>query len=229
MKNEKGFTLIELLVVIAIIAILAAILFPVFQDAKEHSRQMKCMNNLKQLATALLQYTSDFDGMLPIGSSTIYWRQTGIQEYDWVGSPGCGWPVWPERGQLWKYTRNRDIYACPTDKHIPYPILSMRDPTGSMLSYSLNFKVDPYSYWPDHPKFDVCTAGRAAKILFLIHEGKSTINDGYFAWDPNPPGSDFPDNTHYDGTTAIYCDLHAKWYPYDELQRQLKAGDWNRR
>src|SRR6202035_4755634 len=67
MKNKKasGFTLIELLVVIAIIAILAAILFPVFAQAREKARQTACLNNLKQMGTAIAMYTQDYDENLP--------------------------------------------------------------------------------------------------------------------------------------------------------------------
>jgi prepilin-type N-terminal cleavage/methylation domain-containing protein/prepilin-type processing-associated H-X9-DG protein len=61
----RGFTLIELLVVIAIIAILAAILFPVFAQAREKARQASCMNNLKQLATGMLMYSDDNDNLFP--------------------------------------------------------------------------------------------------------------------------------------------------------------------
>ena len=63
----KGFTLIELLVVIAIIAILAAILFPVFSTAREKARQSACLSNLKQIGLAMMQYTQDYDEQLPFG------------------------------------------------------------------------------------------------------------------------------------------------------------------
>src|SRR2546421_763538 len=64
-KTWRGFTLIELLVVIAIIAILAAILFPVFAQARERARQASCLSNIKQLGTALLMYVQDYDETLP--------------------------------------------------------------------------------------------------------------------------------------------------------------------
>ena len=69
MKKSQGFTLIELLVVIAIIAILAAILFPVFQKVRENARRATCESNLKQQALALIQYTGDYDEKYPIGNA----------------------------------------------------------------------------------------------------------------------------------------------------------------
>lgn len=65
MRAKRGFTLIELLVVIAIIAILAAILFPVFSRARENARRASCQNNLKQIGTAIMQYTQDYDEKIP--------------------------------------------------------------------------------------------------------------------------------------------------------------------
>lgn len=70
-RRNRGFTLIELLVVVAIIAILAAILFPVFSRAKEQARRATCASNLKQIGLALMQYTADYDETMPIYSSGI--------------------------------------------------------------------------------------------------------------------------------------------------------------
>ena len=78
MSTRKGFTLIELLVVIAIIAILAAMLLPVFATARERARQSSCANNLKQLGTAWVAYCQDFDERTPYGVGLAF------------GSPGCG-------------------------------------------------------------------------------------------------------------------------------------------
>ena len=75
MKNNSrrtGFTLIELLVVIAIIAILAAILFPVFAKVREKARQTACLSNMKQLGLAFVQYSQDYDEMNPDGVSWYY-------------------------------------------------------------------------------------------------------------------------------------------------------------
>jgi len=85
-SKRTGFTLIELLVVIAIIAILAAILFPVFAKARAKAHQATCLSNTKQTALAFLMYNSDYDG---------FFLTYNVQDYfDWA--PGVWWnPVWP--------------------------------------------------------------------------------------------------------------------------------------
>jgi prepilin-type N-terminal cleavage/methylation domain-containing protein/prepilin-type processing-associated H-X9-DG protein len=87
MKNHKspykksGFTLIELLVVIAIIAILAAILFPVFAQAREKARQTQCASNLKQLGTATLMYVQDYDETYPLMGTTVAAKNHSLSEF----------------------------------------------------------------------------------------------------------------------------------------------------
>ena len=93
---RRGFTLIELLVVIAIIAILAAILFPVFAKAREKARQSSCLSNVKQLALAVMSYTQDYDEMLP--ASYKY------------NSPGATY--WSET--ILPYIKNSQIFKCPS-------------------------------------------------------------------------------------------------------------------
>ena len=78
MKTSKGFTLVELLVVIAIIIILAAILFPVFAGAREKAQQAKCINNLKQISTAIAMYEDDYDNIMPF---SIYVMPNGTGAY----------------------------------------------------------------------------------------------------------------------------------------------------
>ena len=100
--QKKGFTLIELLVVIAIIAILAAILFPVFAKAREKARQTTCASNMKQLGLAFLQYYQDYDEKFP-------------DSYN-AGAGNAGSPDnWAD--QIYSYVKADGIYHCPDDSN----------------------------------------------------------------------------------------------------------------
>jgi prepilin-type processing-associated H-X9-DG protein len=210
------------LVVIAIIAILAAILFPVFVNAKERARQTKCQGNLKQLWIAFRSYVDDFNGTMPRGSA----RQDQVKP-DWVGSPWMSWqqscPDVPDvtQGQIWKYVKNHDVYLCPTDKGIA---VTDKKKTYRLkdfpISYSLNWTL---GYGPGPVKLDPAVAGRASRVLFLIQEARDSINDGYFAWAMGTGDQDLPDKIHYDGTTASYADGHVK----AERGSNLKVAQWN--
>jgi prepilin-type N-terminal cleavage/methylation domain-containing protein len=98
---KKAFTLIELLVVIVIIAVLAAILFPVFARAREHARRTQCISNLKQLGTAVRQYMDDWSGRFPAA------RQ---DQYVYVMRD---WPYLHDL--IVSYVRNDDVWICPSD------------------------------------------------------------------------------------------------------------------
>jgi len=221
--KRQGFTLIELLVVIAIIAILAAILFPVFSNAKERARQAMCCSNLKQLTQAFRQYCDDHNGAMPSGCARL-----SNPRIEWTGSPDCLRPdVDLTKGQIWNYVRSRGVYLCPSDKGIKAEGIT-GDPTDFPFSYSLNMEICSIygaSGTEAHRnplKLDAETAGRASKVLLLIHENRanpkiagSGINDGYFSWKTDY--NDLPSKIHYDGSTCSYVDGHAKWISYDQL------------
>ena len=109
LRNTRGFTLIELLVVIAIIAILAAILLPVFASARENARKSSCENNMKQIGIAFFAYAQDYDEKLTIADGY-----------------GQGWA-----GEVYPYIKSTGVYGCPDDPSNP-------NPGNSKVSYAMN-------------------------------------------------------------------------------------------
>jgi prepilin-type N-terminal cleavage/methylation domain-containing protein/prepilin-type processing-associated H-X9-DG protein len=137
---RRGFTLIELLVVIAILAILAALLFPVFARAREQARRAICTSNLKQMGSALRMYTDDWDGAWPFNT-----HKTGNQlsarsfeelQYEWFWLP------------IQPYVKSLEVLHCPSDsvtnaqRAVAYDLLSMEnDPRIPRLSYGFNLWI----------------------------------------------------------------------------------------
>jgi len=119
-SRKKGFTLIELLVVIAIIAILAAILFPVFARARAAARKAVCLSNVKQITLALLMYANDYDETWPIwldvhtspNVASMVWQATDTPYIYDFGALGL-WPVGPQAGLIYPYIKNTGILHCP--------------------------------------------------------------------------------------------------------------------
>ncbi len=118
---RKGFTLIELLVVIAIIAILAAILFPVFAQAREKARAANCLSNCKQIGTAMQLYVDDYDETIPpafngeVGGYEGSPAYVGYNYTDIFWHRGGNWTSWCD--EIFPYVKNRGLYFCPSYKN----------------------------------------------------------------------------------------------------------------
>ncbi|MCW3097879.1 MAG: prepilin-type N-terminal cleavage/methylation domain [Chthonomonadaceae bacterium] len=131
-RSSKAFTLIELLVVIAIIAILAAILFPVFAQAREKARQTSCLSNTKQLGLSVLQYVQDYDEMFPKshGNNGKNPPNNSIWSYSWAVV------VQP-------YVKSYEVFRCPDESNKQAPAAWM----GVAISYDVNQDDDYTNHW----------------------------------------------------------------------------------
>jgi prepilin-type N-terminal cleavage/methylation domain-containing protein/prepilin-type processing-associated H-X9-DG protein len=200
MKLRRGFTLIELLVVIAIIAILAAILFPVFAKAREKARQASCSSNLKQIGIAALSYAQDFDEKLPLGyvstpGPTSYWGE--VNRLIWVDL------VMP-------YVKNRQVFMCPStpSSRIGYGWCAYRGYFNG-ASFSPPRTGEIYEGVPlGSPNiYDVTVAPLACD-----HEPPAANATYYFAWYISGRYNYWGSTIHNEGLNIVFMDGHAKWY-----------------
>ena len=153
--KRMGFTLIELLVVIAIIAILAAILFPVFAAAREKARQTSCLSNVRQIGLGFMQYTQDYDELYPIGVCPPA-DVCGVNA-DWPY--GRGWA-----GQILPYVRSSNIYLCPSDPYF-YP-------DDISYAYNINFALmNPNVWWGGIDGASAKLTAPASTVLIFETQG----------------------------------------------------------
>jgi prepilin-type N-terminal cleavage/methylation domain-containing protein len=143
--RQSGFTLIELLVVIAIIAILAAILFPVFAQARENARKSNCQSNLKQIGTGILMYAQDYDEVLP--PSYLYLDSAKTQLAWW-------------EDLLQPYVKNYNVMACPSDSDGVYANLR---PAGTANPLKFSYAANGHGGGSGHP-----ADGRRWHILLAL-------------------------------------------------------------
>ncbi|MCD6360485.1 MAG: prepilin-type N-terminal cleavage/methylation domain-containing protein [Armatimonadetes bacterium] len=181
---SRGFTLIELLVVIAIIAILAAILFPVFAKAREKARQTSCLSNVKQIGLSMMMYAEDYD--------ECYMTVNHSTGYDWFP------PLYP-------YVKNRQIFRCPSYR------AGSSEPATDYLLNGL-FAHGTSMAQIQEPAQQICIAERAANLSYTGYhpwpDDHSSWDDlsAYSALE-----SYIAKDRHNDGANYGFADGHAKW------------------
>ncbi len=184
---KRGFTLIELLVVIAIIAILAAILFPVFARAREKARQTSCLSNVKQLSLSVMMYIQDYDEkfMWRVG----YWRDTTTDD-----PPTTNWITLIE-----PYAKNAQIFYCPSKGGVAM------SGGGWPCNYEFNRMCDIRSNQLGLPLAQV----RAPSETIMMWDGNYVAD--YYGLAPYKWPGYWSDNRHNDGANYGFMDGHAKW------------------
>jgi prepilin-type N-terminal cleavage/methylation domain-containing protein/prepilin-type processing-associated H-X9-DG protein len=186
---RRGFTLIELLVVIAIIAILAAILFPVFAKAREKARQTSCLSNLKEIALASLMYAQDYDERLPLAA--MYFNAPDFMVWMYVIQP---------------YVKNIQIFTCPSDAAHGWP--GWYNATQNQ-GYGYNI------YLAGGPA--LAELQTPSMTLMCADSGKLPNGNPYYLgcwqawWAGTAINGTAPEPRHNEGANIAFCDGHAKW------------------
>ena len=234
MRTPRAFTLIELLVVIAIIAILAAILFPIFAQARDKARATSCLSNGRQIGIAFLMYAQDYDEYLPLTTYPL---------------PANSWT-----DQVQPYIKNRQIYRCPSDASQNWTTpqatkASILDPTPPVVrraSYFLNAYMAGASAWGNLGAID-----SPASVIYVAESKEGITRDHFhpFNWNgnqetpPNPLFSGFMHMATFDeaknetselalyrhqgGSNYVYLDGHAKFGRWSQVYFQRpEQGVW---
>ncbi len=199
---RRGFTLIELLVVIAIIAILAAILFPVFAKAREKARQISCTSNMKQLTLGILQYVQDSDEVMPVSTPPntvggwVYYDKVGSTGPNGAGATFVTYDV--TKGSIYPYVKSTGVYKCPDDS------------SGQANSYSLS---------DGSAGLSLAQFTEPALTIDLNEESDGLsggTDDGRFV--PALTGYNEPTTRHTNGSNFAFMDGHAKYYQFGRVE-----------
>jgi prepilin-type N-terminal cleavage/methylation domain-containing protein/prepilin-type processing-associated H-X9-DG protein len=233
--SNSAFTLIELLVVIAIIAILAAMLFPAFSKGKDGTKSVSCMNNTRQLVLGWLMYADDNGGKLPpntdgpaVGktAATISWV-AGLLDFNAANSDNFNtdYLVHPDPasgnygGLLGPYVKSPNVFKCPSDLTT---VSVAGKPTPRVRSFALNgwmgentHPVKANSTFLTFATSSDLARVAASKLFTFVDESDITLNDGWFATDPdNQQGQftalSFPASRHSSSASLAFGDGHSE-------------------
>ena len=198
--RRHGFTLIELLVVIAIIAILAAILFPVFARAREKARQASCQSNLKQIALAFKMYEQDYDERTP-GGWYVNWNAT--EPYFWC------WAIYP-------YLKNKQLLVCPSNTTGWYYGPRSADPPGDTSGWRCSYGVNQNAM--NQP---LASVQNDAATVLNVDCYNPWLDSGGNIYDRLGKGvygtGTTPTTIHNDGVNVSFFDGHVKWSKLSNL------------
>ena len=198
--KARGFTLIELLVVIAIIAILAAILFPVFAKAREKARQTSCLSNIKQLCLSNLQYIADYD------QTCIRWQRYQYQQpvaTDYRSMPAL----------LTPYVKNDQIFICPSAT-TTVRARSYHVNVAALANAGMDSPID------NQTGYTSTKEGQINAVMTVFIWDGSVVSTEDWTWthysSRTPDGANYALTArHNDGLNVGFYDGHAKWWKHD--------------
>lgn len=218
--NKRGFTLIELLTVIAILAILSAILFPVFAQARDKARQTSCLSNGKQIGLSYVMYMQDYDGLLPLTN-----HAGGLASWIQTCQP---------------YIKDRGVYRCPSDtstKQWAQTEIEWSDKSIDVrrTSYFLNAWLAGVNRFGGD-----ASVGTPASVIYAAESIENSKSDHFhpMCWGENDP--EYPTCTrtasmwnsetnetreialrrHQEGSTYFFLDGHAHWNKWGQVYWQ---------
>jgi prepilin-type N-terminal cleavage/methylation domain-containing protein/prepilin-type processing-associated H-X9-DG protein len=217
--KRQGFTLIELLVVIAIIAILAAILFPVFGRARENARRAACSSNLKQIGLGLIQYAQDHDERMPLWPKDSAGGNVKNAE-NFMDPTAANFKRNPYYAML-PYLKSTQVFACPSAT----PSTTATAPTA----------LSDVSYLPSGTALEIHIARHPAPAeLIFIQEHMTrystlemrpeyVVSGGvkFRQWAYTPASGPQYSNTHFEGGNLLYVDGHVKWMRNSNLRASM--------
>jgi len=230
-ETNKGFTLIELLVVVAIIAVLAAILFPVFARARENARRASCLSNLKQVGLGIMMYVQDYDEKYPM---QIYYPSfsdsatpvAGKYLQTQAGTPGAFFEIGDTNSGVldhyitwmdlvYPYVKSVQVFKCPSSTDAEYyPDYMFNGAFGGMRKNYYGVTSSPTS---------MASIDRASTTVMMWETGQESNNITYEPKYGNLGVASsitrWPNihKNHLEGMNMIYGDGHAKWSSYQSL------------
>jgi len=246
-RHHAGFTLIELLVVIAIIAILAAILFPVFARARENARRSSCQSNLKQIGVAMMQYIEDYDNVMvadwygDLPNEETYPINAAIPRYKWLDA-------------IEPYTKSEQLFTCPSaikdlDRNndgqgdadgnaaVPYVHYSrLSAATKNFGSYSINHgyganvanRTPPVSH--PHPSINqIVTQSNIEAVATTVWVVDGKFFSVNIANNPQTSQLEVTNQSvrHLETINTLFVDGHVKSMKMDQLNRKNGDGTYS--
>lgn len=247
--RTKGFTLIELLVVVAIIAILASMLLPALSKAKSVAQRTKCLSNVKQLQLAWHLYTDDNDDTMPPNKWDVNSSVGSSLSGSWIvgNAPTDRTSSNVVRGVLFKYTKNVELYRCPSDKSTVNGEKNLLHAFSYTLQSYLNGSPDhssvPYDKAFKQKSIQLVAPPPAKTFCFVDNSEKTIWGGPFYCYNPSVPGlpmvwENVPTDRHLQGGTISFADGHAeswrwKWPKKTQNQEdtpinQFDRADWRR-